>query len=1040
MPLRNTAAFKWAPHGCSDAIDASNAFPGAMAELVNYVPSPDTNDQFVPRPARDNLTNFIATGLYVNPGTISNFTIVGDFAYGLMATGRNPGRDEPFCVGLISGEVHAVANISANNTPTAQPPSGQTQLPLFAKVGGRILVTAPGFPGGKNNPPLTLTFTANVHAGRPVVDGLINVAPQILPGMSITGTAIPSGAVVLSTSSVDFSVTASGTVGMTFFTVSDISQIRVGQLVSVAGTAGYVTSVTAMGNVITFNGAPFTATFANAVASFHGNELTMSQDATADLTSQPITVTAAGDRNAKFGWFDISGASFTHKGDTAMFSPQVTMTDVSGVQPGFLVTGNGILPGTVVDDISNPTLTAASQGINAGDTTLYVYFGTLFIPGQTPPFQLPINGQSINGPGLAAGTTVSGTPVIVGSASNFIRVSVPLSAGAATSVSSQSGFLYRFEGVAVVTLSQPAQATASGVTLTFTGGTPDAPLWDAGDTAINPLPSTPIGVGEFNGRAYFACGEDGIPFSDSLLGCVRTNASQALKPGNGLAVTHCVGQPLNTPITGGIVQALYAFQGASAIQQITGDQVTGDLKMNALNVGTGTLGPASIVPTTIGMIFVSPEGLRMIDFNGNVSQPVGEAGSGVTAPFINVFDPTRMVAGANGDVIRISVQNARTLGGTREEWWFDLARKIWTGPHSLQTSALAPYVDTFITAASDIPAMLYKSPCFPSGLVDYEEDGSTIVCRSRTALLPDTEAMCEHACPEGTIGMVLPSDKPMLVEALDENGALLGEVVIPGNFTMPLFGAASEGAWGAGLWYAAKAFYNQFRLDWPQELVFKQISIRTTTTARFGHAIGALRLRYRKLGYMLQTMPSVPMDIMVPPLPNAPVVNGFFQALVVSAAAPQFTVIGAVLVRIAHLGPAIPANQLDLTLTFDQDNRFAVIPYESFDVTGNTTGTPTITTAVNVLTLGWLPGHSISDDAGVIPRGTFIRTIDPTGTFITLSAPPTRVVTGIRFLVEGNDLVTNWTAPIPPGRPVGELRAVAPGNLTSYLDFLVTVQ
>ena len=60
MPLRNAHPLSWKPKGCSDAIDGSEAFAGAMKTLANLVPSPATMDQWVPRPARDFLTDFVA--------------------------------------------------------------------------------------------------------------------------------------------------------------------------------------------------------------------------------------------------------------------------------------------------------------------------------------------------------------------------------------------------------------------------------------------------------------------------------------------------------------------------------------------------------------------------------------------------------------------------------------------------------------------------------------------------------------------------------------------------------------------------------------------------------------------------------------------------------------------------------------------------------------------------------------------------------------------------------------------------------------------
>src|SRR6185436_12361345 len=174
-----------------------------------------------------------------------------------------------------------------------------------------------------------------------------------------------------------------------------------------------------------------------------------------------------------------------------------------------------------------------------------------------------------------------------------------------------TGAIFFGSGV-VVEMNVDATADGTG-TVEIEGGTPEAPQWGAGDCAINPLPSTPLGVAQMNGRAWFADGVDGIPWSDSLLPCVRTSGAQALTVNNAQPVT-AIGQlMLQAALPGGIVQALIAFQTDVAMQQILGDPSNATLTMNSMPVPTGTHAPNTIVNTKDGLFFVSPEGLRYID-------------------------------------------------------------------------------------------------------------------------------------------------------------------------------------------------------------------------------------------------------------------------------------------------------------------------------------------------------------------------------------------------------------------------------------------
>jgi hypothetical protein len=1029
MPLRNATAVVWRPKGLSDALDGGNAFPGAMQALQNLVPSPDTADQWVPRPARTFLTDMVAHG-YQGPGIVQNFTAFGDRLYGMVTSALNPGHDEPFVVEQVTGQPVAVAGITRDNTPSSLLPTGPTQLPLFAIVGAYVVVTHPGFPGGIVNPTgLTQTFTANAVNGSRFLTGFF--VGQFFPGMllSDTGAAIPGSTFVLGTSPVDFNTTATGTAGNTFFDVADPSQVAVGQILAGPGVAGYVTGIA--GTTVTFSGI-LGQSLGGDTVSFHGELMEMSQAATADVTNDTVTAATGGDRTPKFGWWDLTGLVTTITGTTTNTSPNIVVDTIFGLSPGQLVSGAGVTPGSRIAQLLNPTVTAAPGFIASGhgDMTLTVTY-----PAGTPlPLIPPALGSGITGPGLVAGTTVTAAGYL-GSGPTSATLSLILSAPAVAD--SPSGSVYSIGGLYEIVMDQPATASAT-VPITITGGTVAAPLWCAGDTQIYNLPSTPTGVGVFNGRAYFACGPNGAPFSDALNPALRTYQYQAIIPGNREDVTHCVGQPLVSPITGGITSAIYLFQGIKAIQQVTGDPVTNNLADQALNVATGTLAPASIIPTTIGMAFISPEGMRVIDFSGQISQPIGKAGEGVTVPFITASDPSRIVAAGTGDTIRVAVTiTTAPENDARFEYWYDLSRKVWGGPHTIKTRAIASAGNTFFVAAFEVPAKLYRSPSLSSGTVDYEEDDNdvrnTLVWRYQTVLLPDNEGMAQNAVNETTLGIKLPSDQPVTVSAVDESGALLDSVVIPGAYTMPAFGGPN--LFGTGLFYAVTSFFHQEPLNWHRELNFKQAIFVAVGVSRFGSAIGTLRLRAQRAGYLMQPYPYVSLDVSVPPLPGAPIVNTFAQALVVAGTVPAGTPIGAVLSKNAHTGLAVAA-----TLQLGFANTIALQPYEDSNITGNTYGNTVIDTlSANAIAAGWLPGHRISDTLGAIPDGTFIASIDPGGLSAVLSQPALRTLAGTTFIVEGDTMVTTWPVPIQPTRIIAQIQAIAPAYLTSYFPFLVTV-
>jgi hypothetical protein len=227
---------------------------------------------------------------------------------------------------------------------------------------------------------------------------------------------------------------------------------------------------------------------------------------------------------------------------------------------------------------------------------------------------------------------------------------------------------------------------------------PAEPVWSSGTIATNPLAGVPSGVAVFGDRAYYAVG-NATEASDVLFPLQRTNANQVLTFGDTNPITALAGLPLNN-VNGGIIQSLMVFKGVSNIWQVTGDYsgTPSAWDTNTLNVATGTLAPRTLVPTPAGLAFVAPDGLRIIDFNANVGDPIGAFGDGVCVPFQQAVAPSRMAAAYNVETLRIAVRQSAVTSGATVEFWYNFSLKAWTGPHSLPTSFMAAYLNTFICA------------------------------------------------------------------------------------------------------------------------------------------------------------------------------------------------------------------------------------------------------------------------------------------------------------------------------------------------------
>lgn len=384
---------------------------------------------------------------------------------------------------------------------------------------------------------------------------------------------------------------------------------------------------------------------------------------------------------------------------------------------------------------------------------------------------------------------------------------------------------------------------------------PSAVTWSAGNTTgAVALPARPNCVAQFGGRAWFlvnpATGQPTAYFTDILLLNI-TSTGQALTFDDNKMLTAAVGLPLENQL-GGIVQSLIVFKDAANMYQITGDQATNTLAKNAMNVATGTRAPRSICVTPKGIVFVSPDGVRLIDFNARVSDPIGEEGAGVNNPFINALYPSRISAAANANTVRITVQDGSAPGTPTYEYWYDLVKNKWSGPHTFPTDLALPYSNTFIIVPKGITASLWQSDVINNSLSTFVENGSAMTCVFQSSLLPDVAAMSESAMVETAIELVRPlPPAAMVVTANNEDYAA---IITPVSLVVPGAGPSYWGTaiWGTSIWYGSSIRLTSVRVPWSQPIVFKRMSINITFTAATNVRIGAISMRIQQLGYLQQ--------------------------------------------------------------------------------------------------------------------------------------------------------------------------------------------
>lgn len=364
----------------------------------------------------------------------------------------------------------------------------------------------------------------------------------------------------------------------------------------------------------------------------------------------------------------------------------------------------------------------------------------------------------------------------------------------------------------------------------------------------------PSWVVQFSQRAYFGVnpviGQPSVIFTDILfLNC--SNADQALTFGDNIPLIAGHGLPLDNQL-GGIVQALLIFKGtekvALNIQQVTGDYALGNLSINALNIATGTLSPWSICDTPKGVAFLAPDGYRLIDFRAQVSDPIGTGGMGVVVPFLNNISPTRVAAACNSNVLRVNVQPSNILNTPYLEYWFDISRGIWSGPHTFPSSVIVPYGNTFILVPRAVPTRLFSSQVIPNPTSSSVENGVATQFAFQTVVLADPVQLAEMSLSDLTVNMALVVEQGAVnIAVVDENNSVLNSVVYQITGTPSLWGSMVWGTsvWRGGTGNALRPRYAAFNAP----VVYRRIAVYVSGPCAQGFQIGDILLRRQILGY-----------------------------------------------------------------------------------------------------------------------------------------------------------------------------------------------
>lgn len=378
--------------------------------------------------------------------------------------------------------------------------------------------------------------------------------------------------------------------------------------------------------------------------------------------------------------------------------------------------------------------------------------------------------------------------------------------------------------------------------------TASAPVWAAGDTATNNLPSVPTAVANFANRAWFACGQF-LVYTDVLVPLTVTNASQALTVGDTTGLTALFGLPVQTT-SSGVVQALIAFK-AFQIWQVTGDAATSNLAINFISLTIGTRAPRSVALSPLGLYFAADAGPYFIDQVGTVRLVTSSAQdieADIVAPYQNAVVPSRICAAYANGVYRVCMETIIRGAQSFCDYWFDERRRRWTGPHNFRYDCASAYLNYFILNSNASTAALFRSDVVATASTVYTDDGAAMVGTLQSSTFPKTNRMTGKQVVESTIELSASgATTSYAITGLDDQFNTLNTCTITPDSDGGIWGS---GTWGDGqVWEAGDVRPHVYTVPWTGPLVFKKMGIEVTATATSALAIGAFFARYQDTGY-----------------------------------------------------------------------------------------------------------------------------------------------------------------------------------------------
>jgi hypothetical protein len=320
--------------------------------------------------------------------------------------------------------------------------------------------------------------------------------------------------------------------------------------------------------------------------------------------------------------------------------------------------------------------------------------------------------------------------------------------------------------------------------------------------------------------------------------------------GDTTAVTALSGLPVQTT-SAGVQAALVAFK-SSNVWQITGDTTTNNLALNYISLTTGCVSPRSVVQGPFGVFFAgvdSPYILNFLGALGALSHTPGNDGiADLQVPFQSTTQASRIAASFSGNIYRVCVPTLVLGVAQTNDYWYDIRRKRWTGPHTFIYDCAAQFGNSFVLSSASQGAALFVSTTIPNANSVYTDAGTPITAHLKSSDFPKTGHMQQVQVVESTIEVGSAGvTENFNVTAIDTQGSTINTTFV---MTPPAGAVWNAFKWGAANWSTSASIPSVVTVPWTVPLVFQKMAIDVTVTPVNQVQIGTFFARYQDAGYM----------------------------------------------------------------------------------------------------------------------------------------------------------------------------------------------